>query len=117
MSKLFKENYTKKVLPELAKELGIDNPMQIPRIEKIVLNMGIGSYVAAGNKDFSSLKNDLALIAGQLPRVNHSRLAISNFKLRKGMPVGMMVTLRGERMYAFLEKLIAIALPRVRDFR
>jgi large subunit ribosomal protein L5 len=105
------------VLPELAKELGIDNPMQIPRIEKIVINMGIGSYVASGNKDFSNLKNDLALITGQLPRVNHARKAVSNFKLRAGMPVGMMVTLRGERMYAFLEKLIAIVLPRVRDFR
>ena len=113
----FKEQYNKKVLVELAKELGIDNPMQVPHIEKIVLNMGIGTYVAAGNKDFSSLKNDLALITGQLPRVNHARIAISNFKLRKGMPVGMMVTLRGERMYAFLEKLIAIVLPRVRDFR
>lgn len=113
----FKEQYTKEILPALAKELGIDNPMQVPHIEKIVLNMGIGTYVAAGNKDFSSLKNDLALIAGQLPRINHSRLSISNFKLREGMPVGMMVTLRGERMYAFLEKLIAVVLPRVRDFR
>jgi large subunit ribosomal protein L5 len=91
--------------------------MQVPHIEKIVLNMGIGTYVAAGNKDFSSLKNDLALITGQLPRVNHARIAISNFKLRKGMPVGMMVTLRGDRMFAFLEKLIAVVLPRVRDFR
>lgn len=79
----FKKNYIEKILPELAKELKIDNPMQIPRIEKIVLNMGIGTYVAAGNKDFSSLKNDLALISGQLPRVNHARIAISNFKLRK----------------------------------
>ena len=113
----FKKNYIEKILPELAKELGIENPMQIPRIEKIVLNMGIGTYVAAGNKDFSSLKNDLALISGQLPRINHARIAISNFKLRKGMPVGMMVTLRGDRMLAFLEKLIAIVLPRVRDFR
>jgi large subunit ribosomal protein L5 len=113
----FKEQYNKKVLVELAKELGIDNPMQVPHIEKIVLNMGIGTYVAAGNKDFSSLKNDLALITGQLPRVNHARIAISNFKLRKGMPVGMMVTLRGDRMFAFLEKLIAVVLPRVRDFR
>jgi large subunit ribosomal protein L5 len=117
MSKAFKENYSKKILVELAKELKIDNPMQIPRIEKIVINMGIGSYVAAGNKDFSSLKNDLALITGQLPRVNHARKAVSNFKLRAGMPVGLMVTLRGDRMYAFLEKLIAIVLPRVRDFR
>jgi large subunit ribosomal protein L5 len=113
----FKEQYIKKILPELAKELGIDNPMQVPHIEKIVLNMGIGTYVASGNKDFSSLKNDLALITGQLPRINLSRIAISNFKLRKGMPVGMMVTLRGDRMFTFLEKLIAIVLPRVRDFR
>lgn len=113
----YKDQYLNTVLPALAKELGIDNPMQIPRIEKIVLNMGIGSYVAAGNKDFSNLKNDLALITGQLPRINLARIAISNFKLRKGMPVGMMVTLRGDRMFTFLEKLIAVVLPRVRDFR
>ncbi len=113
----FRENYQKNILPALAKDLGIKNPMRLPHIEKIVLNMGIGTYVASGNKDFSSLKSDLALIAGQLPRVSHARKAISNFKLREGMPVGMMVTLRGERMYAFLEKLVAIVLPRVRDFR
>lgn len=113
----YKDNYYNTVLPALAKELGIDNPMLLPRIEKIVLNMGIGTYVASGNKDFSSLKNDLALMSGQLPRVNHARIAISNFKLRAGMPVGMMVTLRGDRMFMFLEKLIAIVLPRVRDFR
>lgn len=113
----YKDQYLNTILPALAKELGIDNPMQVPRIEKIVLNMGIGSFVAAGNKDFSSLKNDLALITGQLPRINLARIAISNFKLRKGMPVGMMVTLRGDRMFDFLEKLIAVVLPRVRDFR
>lgn len=113
----FKENYTQKVLPEIAKELDIKNPMQLPTIEKVVVNMGIGSYVASGHKDFSSLKNDLALITGQLPRVNHARKSVSNFKLREGMPVGMMVTLRGQRMYDFLEKLIAVVLPRVRDFR
>ena len=113
----FKENYTQKILPELAKELGIDNPMQIPRIEKIVINMGIGSYVASGHKDFSSLKNDLALIAGQLPRINHARLSISNFKLREGMPVALMVTLRGKTMYGFVKKLVSVILPRVRDFR
>lgn len=79
----YKDTYLHTILPALAQELGIDNPMQVPRIEKIVLNMGIGTYVAAGNKDFSSLKNDLALITGQLPRVNHARIAISNFKLRK----------------------------------
>ena len=113
----FKENYTQKVLPEIAKELDIKNPMQLPMIEKVVVNMCIGSYVASGHKDFSSLKNDLALITGQLPRVNHARKSVSNFKLREGMPVGMMVTLRGQRMYDFLEKLIAVVLPRVRDFR
>lgn len=113
----FKENYIKNVLPALAKELDIKNPMLLPHIEKIVLNMGIGTYVAQGNKDFSNLKNDFALIAGQLPRINYARKSISNFKLREGMPVGMMVTLRGERMYHFLEKLIAVVLPRVRDFR
>lgn len=79
----FKEQYIKNILPALAKELGIDNPMQVPHIEKIVLNMGIGTYVASGNKDFSSLRNDLALIGGQLPRINHARIAISNFKLRE----------------------------------
>lgn len=113
----FKENYTQKVLPEIMKELGIENPMELPTIEKIVVNMGIGSYVASGHKDFSSLRNDLALITGQLPKINHARKSVSNFKLREGMPVGMMVTLRGQRMYDFLEKLIAVVLPRVRDFR
>lgn len=113
----FKQHYQTEILPALAKELGIENPMLLPRIEKIVLNMGIGTYVSQGNKDFSSLKNDLALIAGQLPKVTHARKSVSNFKLREGMPVGMVTTLRGDRMYYFLEKLIAIVLPRVRDFR
>lgn len=113
----FRSHYSKTILPEIRKSLKIENPMQIPRIEKIVLNMGIGTYVASGNKDFSSLKNDLALIAGQFPSVTYSRKSISNFKLREGMPVGMMVTLRWDRMYDFIEKLIAVVLPRVRDFR
>lgn len=113
----FQEQINKEILPELQKKLGIENTMQLPRLEKVVLNMGIGTYVASGHKDFSSLKNDLALIAGQIPKINNSRKSISNFKLREGMPVGMTVTLRGDRMYAFVEKLIAIILPRVRDFR
>ena len=113
----FQEHINKAVRPELQKSLAIKNVMDVPRIEKIVLNMGIGTYVASGNKDFSSLKNDFALIAGQLPKVANARKSISNFKLREGMPVGMTVTLRGDRMYAFLDKLIAIILPRVRDFR
>lgn len=113
----FQEHIQKQILPELQKKLNIENVMQLPKFEKIVLNMGIGTYVASGNKDFSSLKNDLALIAGQIPKVNPSRKSISNFKLREGMPVGMTVTLRGERMYAFLDKLIAVIIPRIRDFR
>lgn len=113
----FKEHINTTVRPGLQKSLEIKNAMEVPRIEKIVLNMGIGTYVASGNKDYSSLKNDFALIAGQLPKVANARKSISNFKLREGMPVGMTVTLRGDRMYAFLDKLIAIILPRVRDFR
>lgn len=113
----FKEQYSTVILPQVQKALGIENPMEIPKIEKIVLNMGIGSYVASGHKDFSSLKSDIALIAGQTPMVINSKKAISNFKLKVGMPVGMTVTLRGDRMFFFLEKLIQIILPRVRDFR
>lgn len=113
----FKEHYNTVILPQAQKALGIKNPLELPKIEKIVLNMGIGSYVASGHKDFSSLKNDLSLIAGQMPQVINSKKAISNFKLKIGMPVGMSVTLRGERMFFFLEKLIQIILPRVRDFR
>jgi len=113
----FKAQYKDVILPKIRKDLGIENAMQTPRLEKIVLNMGIGTYIASGNKDFSSLKNDLALIAGQTPVVVKSRKSISNFKLREGMPVGMKVTLRGDRMFDFLEKLISIILPRVRDFR
>ena len=105
------------VLPKMKKELAIDNAMLLPKIEKVIINMGIGSLVTGGMKDFSSLKNDLSLIAGQTPVVTTSRKAISNFKLRAGMPVGMVVTLRGDRMWSFLEKLIHIVLPRVRDFR
>jgi large subunit ribosomal protein L5 len=113
----FKAQYKDVILPKIRKDLGIENVMQTPRLEKIVLNMGIGTYVASGHKDFSSLKQDLALIAGQAPVVVKARKSISNFKLREGMPVGMKVTLRGDRMFDFLEKLISIILPRVRDFR
>jgi large subunit ribosomal protein L5 len=78
----FKEQYNTVILPQVQKALGIENPMELPKIEKIVLNMGIGSYVASGHKDFSSLKNDLSLIAGQTPVVINSKKAISNFKLK-----------------------------------
>ncbi|MDP5038912.1 MAG: 50S ribosomal protein L5 [Candidatus Gracilibacteria bacterium] len=112
-----KEKYVKEIAPSLQSKLGISNVMEIPKIEKVVLNMGIGTYVRTGNKDFSSLENDLALISGQKPVVRLARKAVSNFKLRIGMPVGLSVTLRGEKMYNFLEELIDVVLPRVKDFR
>jgi large subunit ribosomal protein L5 len=111
-----KEKYIKDVFPALQKELSISNVMDVPKLEKVVLNMGIGTYVRNGNKDFSSLQEHLALIAGQAPTVRFAKKAISNFKLRAGMPVGLSVTLRGEKMYDFIERLVNIVLPRVRDF-
>lgn len=101
---------------ELKAEMGLGNVMQVPRLEKIVLNMGVGE----GSRDEKILvmaEEDLAKIAGQKPRRNKSRIAVAAFKLRKGMPVGTTVTLRGWRMYEFLERLINVAIPRIRDFR
>lgn len=112
-----KEKYSKEIAPSLQKDLDIKNPMQIPKVEKVVINMGIGSYIRAWNKDFSSLERDLWLIAGQSPVVKYASKSISNFKLREGMPVGMCVTLRGDNMYNFLDKIVNVVLPRVRDFR
>lgn len=112
-----KDKYNKEVVANLKKQLNLSNPMQIPKIQKVVINMWIGTYVKSWNKDFSSLKQDLALISGQQPVVKYARKAISNFKLRAGMPVGLCVTLRWDMMYAFLERLVNIVLPRVRDFR
>lgn len=112
-----KEKYLKEIVPILKGKLDIQNVMEVPKVEKIVLNMWIWTYIRTGNKDFSSLKEHLALIAGQAPTVRYAKKAISNFKLRAGMPVGLSITLRGERMYDFIEKLINIVLPRVRDFR
>jgi len=112
-----KDKYNKEVVPALNTKLNIKNSMLTPKIEKIVLNMWIGTYLRQGNKDYASLKDSLALISWQQPVVRNAKKSISNFKLREGMPVGITVTLRGERMYAFLEKLINVVLPRVRDFR
>jgi len=112
-----KDTYTKEILPKLQKDLAIDNIMEVPKLEKVVLNMGIGTYIRTGNKDYSVLQEHLALISGQAPVVKTEKKAISNFKLRAGMPVGLTVTLRGENMYNFLDKLVNIVLPRVRDFR
>ena len=112
-----KDTYIKTIAAELKKKLELQNSMDIPKVEKVVLNMGIGTYIRSGNKDYSVLQGHLALISGQAPVVKFAKKAISNFKLREGMPVGLTVTLRGDNMYNFLDKLINIVLPRVRDFR
>lgn len=112
-----KDKYTKEIAPRIYKNLGLSNVMETPKIEKIVLNMWIWTYIKTWNKDFSSLKNDLALISWQQPVVRLAKKAISNFKLRAWMPVWLTVTLRWEAMYAFLERLINVVLPRVKDFR
>ena len=111
-----KEKYEKEVIPAMMKEFGYKNKLQVPRIEKIVINMGIGE--GARNPDLlEQHAKELALITGQKPLVTRARKSISNFKIRKGMTIGLKVTLRGARMYNFLYKLINIALPKVRDFR
>ena len=112
-----REKYNKEVAPKLQEKLEIKNVMQIPKIEKVVLNMWIWTYIRSGNKDYSSLKQHLDLIAWQASTVRYAKKAISNFKLRAWMPVGLSVTLRWDRMYNFLDKLVNIVLPRVRDFR
>ncbi|WP_119343928.1 50S ribosomal protein L5 [Facilibium subflavum] len=108
--------YQEKVVPQLQKELGLNNVMQVPRIEKITLNMGVGE-AAKDKKAMESAVKDLEIIAGQKPIVTKSRKSIAGFKIRDGWPIGCKVTLRGERMYEFLDRLVSIAIPRVRDFR
>jgi large subunit ribosomal protein L5 len=110
-----KEFYRQQVMPNLAKELGYENPLRIPRLEKIVLNMGLGEALQ-NPKILDSGVEELATIAGQRPVITRARKSIANFKLREGVSIGCMVTLRGERMYEFLDRLISAALPRVRDF-
>ena len=114
---MLKEKYLKEIVPALKEKLELTNIMEVPKLEKVVLNMWIWTYVRSGNKDFSSLQEHLSLIAGQAYTVRYAKKAISNFKLRAGMPVWLSVTLRGDAMYNFLEKLINVVLPRVRDFR
>ncbi len=111
-----KEYYEKTIRPQLIERFGYKNPMEVPRLEKIVLNMGVGEAVA-DRKKLEHAMRDMALIAGQKPVPCRARKSIANFKIRKGMPIGCKVTLRRERMYEFLDRLINIALPRVRDFR
>lgn len=112
----FKARYLETVRPELVKKFGYKNTLQAPRIEKIVINIGAGE-AAQDKKKAQAVLNDLTAIAGQKAVLTYSKKAIANFKLRKGDPVGARVTLRSDRMYEFLDRLVTMALPRVRDFR
>lgn len=111
-----KVKYEEEIRPKLMEQLGLTNVMQVPRIEKIVLNMGLGEAIN-DRKVIDDALEELGLIAGQKPKVNRARKSISQFKLREGMPIGVSVTLRGARMWEFLDRLLAVAIPRVRDFR
>jgi large subunit ribosomal protein L5 len=108
--------YAEEVAKKLQDQLGLENVMQIPRLDKIVVNMGVGEAVA-DKKAIESAMDELTLITGQKPKLNRSRKSIAGFKVREGMPVGASVTLRGARMWEFFDRLLAIAIPRIRDFR
>jgi large subunit ribosomal protein L5 len=108
--------YKTRVVPELTKEFGYRNPMAVPRIKKVVVSMGVGK--AAQDKKFLELaKKDLTMITGQMPVVCRAKKSVSNFKVREGMETGLKVTIRGVRMYEFIDRLISLAIPRIRDFR
>ncbi|MCL1798781.1 MAG: 50S ribosomal protein L5 [Eggerthellaceae bacterium] len=111
-----KEKYNKEIVPALLEQLGLDNVNKAPRLEKIVVNMGVGG-AAADAKLLDAAMNDLRVITGQQPAVTRAKKSIAGFKIRTGMPIGAKVTLRGDRMWEFLDRLLATALPRVRDFR
>ena len=111
-----KERYESELRPQLGERFGYTTPMQAPRIEKITLNMGVGEAKQDSNM-LEAATDQLATIAGQKPNVRRARKSIANFKLREGMPVGVSVTLRGERAYEFLDRLLSVAIPRIRDFR
>src|SRR5213075_809794 len=111
-----KERYQKEVAPAIAKEFGIKNSMAIPRLSKIVVNMGMGEAISNA-KVLDTAVEELKSIVGQKPVITRAKKSIASFKLREKMPIGVMVTLRGEQMYEFFDRLVSIALPRVRDFR
>ncbi|HEY2846454.1 MAG TPA: 50S ribosomal protein L5 [Pyrinomonadaceae bacterium] len=111
-----RDKYKKEIAPALAKEFDIKNPMAIPKIEKVVVNMGLGE-ASANAKILDVAADELKSVTGQKPVITKAKKSIAQFKLRQGMSIGTMVTLRGERMYEFLDRLISVALPRVRDFR
>jgi large subunit ribosomal protein L5 len=116
MAARLKERYQKEIAPAVAKEFGITNPMAIPRVEKVVINMGMGEAIANA-KVIDTAADELRAITGQKPVTTRAKKSIAAFKLRQGMPIWTMVTLRGDRMYEFLDRLVSVALPRVRDFR
>jgi large subunit ribosomal protein L5 len=111
-----KEQYENEIRPALKDELGLSSIMQVPRIEKITLNMGVGE-AKTDAKQLDAAIEELTIIAGQRPQVRKARKSVAQFKIREGMPIGAKVTLRGARMYDFLDRLVSIALPRIRDFR
>jgi large subunit ribosomal protein L5 len=111
-----KAHYRDAVRPQMVEEFGYKNAMEVPRIDKIVVNMGVGEAVA-DSKKVTTAAAELAMIAGQKPAITRSRKSIATYKLREGMPIGCKVTLRRARMYEFLDRLVTVALPRVRDFR
>jgi len=115
MSRL-KQRYTKEIAPAMGKEYGYKNVMAIPKLEKIVINIGLGEAIQ-NSKLLDNAADELGQIAGQRPVITRAKKSIASFKLRKGMPIGCSVTLRGERMFEFLDRLVNTALPRVRDFR
>lgn len=111
-----RERYKEDIVPNLQRELGYTNVYQVPKLEKIVLNVGLGEAVSNG-RALEAAVNDLTVITGQKPVVTRAKKSIATYKLREGMPIGAMVTLRGRRMYEFLDRLVSVALPRIRDFR
>ncbi len=116
MAARLKEHYEKTAIPALKKEFGYENPMAVPRLVKIAINIGLGE-ATSNAKLMDGAVNELTQIAGQKPVITKAKKSIAAFKLREGMPIGCMVTLRGDRMYEFLDRLVNVALPRVRDFR
>jgi large subunit ribosomal protein L5 len=116
MTPRLKEQYNDELRDQIQKDLDLENVMQVPRLSKIVVNMGAGD-AAADSKLINGVVEDLRTITGQQPKVNKARKSVSNFKIREGQPIGASVTLRGERMWEFLDRLIALAIPRIRDFR
>ena len=111
------ERYRNEIVPQLMREFTFKNVMQVPRVKKVVVNIGVGSETQTDSKALDAAVGDLTIVTGQKPVVAKARKSIANFKLREGKPIGVKVTLRGQRMWSFLDRLMNVALPRVRDFR